>query len=121
MNPGRNPLTFFKMLPAHSPSLWQLDSEALEVPFLVETVKQFVFSIGPTRSETLFLGPPVVPFYPFLREGSPTKIDYRKMGTLILTSLLEDLVLLRCLASNESNKYIFTERCQDLLRRWSPH
>ena len=38
------------------------------------------------------LGPPVVPFYPFLGEGSPTKIDYRKKGTLILTSLLEDLV-----------------------------
>ena len=29
---------------------------------------------------------------PFLEEGSPTKIDYRKKGTLILTSLLEDLV-----------------------------
>ena len=28
----------------------------------------------------------------FLEEGSPTKIDYRKKGTLILTSLLEDLV-----------------------------
>ena len=38
------------------------------------------------------LGPPVVPFYPFLGEGSPAKIDYRKKGTLILTSLLEDLV-----------------------------
>ena len=37
------------------------------------------------------LGPPVVPFYPFLGEGSPTKIDYRKKVTLILTSLLEDL------------------------------
>ena len=33
------------------------------------------------------LGPPVVPFYPFLGEGSPTKLDYRKkVGTLILTS-----------------------------------
>ena len=32
-----------------------------------------------------------MPFYPFLGEGSPTKIDYRKKGTLILTSLLEDL------------------------------
>ena len=28
---------------------------------------------------------------PFLEEGSPTKIDYRKKGTLILTSLLEHL------------------------------
>ena len=37
------------------------------------------------------LGPPVVAFYPFLGEGSPTKLDYRKRGTLILTSLLEDL------------------------------
>ena len=29
-------------------------------------------------------------FYPFLGEGSPTKTDYKKVGTLILTSLLED-------------------------------
>ena len=36
------------------------------------------------------LGPPV-PFYPFLGEGSPTKIDYRKKDTLILTSRLDDL------------------------------
>ena len=35
---------------------------------------------------------PQVPFYPFLGEGSPTKRDYRKKGTLFLTSLLEDLV-----------------------------
>ena len=32
-----------------------------------------------------------MPFYPFLGEGSPTQIDYRKKGTLILTSPLEDL------------------------------
>ena len=32
------------------------------------------------------LGPPVVPFYPFFGEGSPTKLDYRKkMGTLFLS------------------------------------
>ena len=45
------------------------------------------------RTVKLALGPPVVPFYPFLGEGSPTKIDYRKkrVHTLILTSLLEDL------------------------------
>ena len=30
--------------------------------------------------------------FPFFGEGSPTKIDYRRKGTLILTSLLEDLV-----------------------------
>ena len=34
---------------------------------------------------------PAVPFYPFVGEGSPTKIDYRQKGTLSLTSLLEDL------------------------------
>ena len=28
----------------------------------------------------------------FLGESSPTKLEYRKKGTLILTSLLEDLV-----------------------------
>ena len=32
---------------------------------------------------------------PFLGEGSPTKIDHRKKGTLFLTSLLEDLDCLR--------------------------
>ena len=37
------------------------------------------------------LGPRVVPFYNFLGEDSPTKIDYRQKGTLFLTSLLEDL------------------------------
>ena len=36
--------------------------------------------------------PPVVPVYQFfLGEGFSTKIDYRKKGTLFLTSLLEDL------------------------------
>ena len=30
---------------------------------------------------------------PFLREGSPTKVDYRNKGTLILSALLEDLGL----------------------------
>ena len=37
------------------------------------------------------LGPPVVPFLPFFGEGSPTKLDYRRKGTLILTVVLEDL------------------------------
>ena len=38
------------------------------------------------------IGPPVVPFFPFWGEGSPTKIDYskKKTGTLFLSSLLED-------------------------------
>ena len=31
-----------------------------------------------------------MPFYPFLGEGSRTKIDYSKKGTLVLTSLLEE-------------------------------
>ena len=33
-----------------------------------------------------------MPVYPFWGEGSPTKIDYRKKGTHILTSLLDNLV-----------------------------
>ena len=39
------------------------------------------------------LGPPLVPFCPFLGEGSrnPTKIDVLNKGTLILASLLADL------------------------------
>ena len=40
----------------------------------------------------VLLGPPVVPFYIYCWEGSPTKIDNRKKGNLFLTSLLEDLV-----------------------------
>ena len=36
-----------------------------------------------------------MPLYPFLGEGPPTKIDYRKKGTFILTSLLEDLDVYR--------------------------
>ena len=46
------------------------------------------------------LGPPAVPFY-LLGEGSP-KIDYRKKGTLILTSLLEDLVKSRTWVTGRS-------------------
>ena len=42
--------------------------------------------------EAELLGPPV-PVCPLLGEASPTKIDYRKKGTLIPSSRLEDLVL----------------------------
>ena len=49
------------------------------------------FEPQPGRFSGSQLGPPVVPFYPCLGEGSPTKMDYKKKGTLILTSLLEDL------------------------------
>ena len=41
-----------------------------------------------------YLGFAVVPFYPFWGKGSRTKLDNRKKGTLILTSLLEDLAIL---------------------------
>ena len=43
-------------------------------------------------SSSACLDPPV-PFYLLLGQGSPTKIDYRQKGTLILTSLLEDLAV----------------------------
>ena len=43
------------------------------------------------KCPTWFLASPVLPFHPFLGEASPTEIDYRKKGILILTSLLEDL------------------------------
>ena len=36
-------------------------------------------------------GAPSALLPPFFGEGSPTKMDYKKTGTLILTSLLEDL------------------------------
>ena len=52
--------------------------------------------IGSSGGAVLFfgtrLGPPArCPFSISLGEGSPTQIDYRKKGTLILTSLLENL------------------------------
>ena len=48
-------------------------------------------ALGVSAGLFLTLGPPVVPFEPFLGEGSPTKIEDRKKGALVLTSLLEDL------------------------------
>ena len=39
------------------------------------------------------LGPPVAPFCSLFGEGSPTKIDYREKGALVLPSLLEDLFI----------------------------
>ena len=45
---------------------------------------------------TPLLGPPVVPFYPFLGEGSPAKTE--KKGTLILTSPSLRLVTMAALA-----------------------
>ena len=39
-----------------------------------------------------------MPSYPFLGEGSPTKIDYRKKGTLILNTLLEDVAAIASFA-----------------------
>ena len=48
--------------------------------------------VAVNNKSRLFLGPPVVPFQPFLGEGSPTIIDHRKKGTLIRTSPLKDLV-----------------------------
>ena len=53
-------------------------------------------------SSFLQLGP--LPFYPFLRGGSPTKIDYRKMGTLILPSLLEDLAKVHLAESGKDQR-----------------
>ena len=50
---------------------------------------------------------------PFLGEGSPTKIDYTKKGTLILTCLLEDLEKNRgdAVDSNLSTKMVPLNAC----------
>ena len=46
----------------------------------------------PSNVNWVILGPLVVPFLTFFwREGSPTKMGCRTKGTLVLTSLLEDL------------------------------
>ena len=53
----------------------------------LRTVAASAYDWGSSRSPSNAL----LPF--FLAEGSPTKIDYNKKGTLLLTSLLEDLAL----------------------------
>ena len=52
----------------------------------------FELTLKGGKASSPILGPPVVSFYPFLGEGSPAKIDYRKKGTRLLTSLLQNLV-----------------------------
>ena len=47
------------------------------------------FGPSPRRILTRSPSSALLPFFAW--EGSPTKIDYRKKGTLILSSLLEDL------------------------------
>ena len=70
---------------------------------------------------------------PFLgREGSPTKTDYSKKGSLILTSLLEDLVLLENFLCPlcELLQLALTHHCSSvskptnglsMLKRWAKH
>ena len=67
--------------------IWVVRESAQELLF--ETI--VVFQRYLFKSTHQKLGPPVVPFYPFFGGCSPTKIDYRKNGTLVLSSLLEDL------------------------------
>ena len=59
------------------------------------------FGQSPFSPSRFWLGPPgSCPFaVSFWGEGSPTEIDCRKKGTLILTSLLEDLVGGSCFSS----------------------
>ena len=67
----------------------------LSVSTKQDCVNKVVFptSAIPANLPIKCLGPPVVPFYPFWGEGSPTKIDKtEKIGYQhILSSLLEDL------------------------------
>ena len=56
-------------------------------PQTTQTERQFTnHNLGLQSLLLRVIGPPVVPFYPFVGEGSPTKLDYIKKGTLILTS-----------------------------------
>ena len=61
-------------------------------------------------------GPPVVPFYPFL-VGRVTSTDFRKMGTLSLASLLEDLVQMGPLTNT---KGAFPSPKYEFQTDWSP-
>ena len=60
-----------------------------------------------------------MPFYPFLGEGSPTKIDYRKRGTLILTSLLEDLVVVFCPLKMFEHRHKYVKMPTSIENGWS--
>ena len=61
------------------------DLDQVPFPFKVST-PSWSTAGTPTRSPSSAVSHPF-----FGWEGSPTKIDYRKKGTLVLTSLLEDL------------------------------
>ena len=56
-----------------------------------------------------------MPFYPFLGQGSPTEIDYREKGTLILASLLEDLVYISIHGAAHLVAQVGQPRCPLLL------
>ena len=51
---------------------------------------ELVLAVSCTSTALLTRSPSSAPLL-FLVQGSPTKLDYRKKGTLILSSLLEDL------------------------------
>ena len=76
--------------------LWRTSKRINSNPSLGRTFV-LVMSMGPEVLAQTCLGPPVVPFYPFLGEGSPPKIDYWTKDALVLTSLLEDLDVLHSL------------------------
>ena len=59
----------------------------------LEAVARPSESLGVFRAPLVCLGPPaaLLSRFFFAWEGSPTIIDYRNKGTLVLTALLEDL------------------------------
>ena len=56
-----------------------------------ETELQTISEAGLSQHWDVVPRSPSSALLPFFGEGFPTKIDYRKKGTLILTSLLDDL------------------------------
>ena len=72
------------------------------------------------------LGPSVVPFYPYLGEGSPTNLDYRRKGTPILPSLLEgpdeqaSCALLAAFSSQVESKATTSHLKHDSMTHLSP-
>ena len=64
----------------------------------------------------IYLGSPVVPFYPFLGEGSPKIDNNKKSGTPIVTSLLEDPVYIYRLPGSSRAAWRLSEAPGDSAR-----
>ena len=90
-NEGPTPLGWFPLSLESNPRRVEIPLRPRFLRFKVTPQETTIFCGSPNKKETRTRSPSSA-LLPFVGEGSPTKIDYKKIGyQLILTSLLEDL------------------------------